>query len=81
VAGLVEIPCVKRNVMASVSAVASAEMALAGIKSVIPFDEVVQAMDRIGRDMPNSLKETSLGGLAATPTAVRIAARFMNTRT
>lgn len=81
VAGLVEIPCVKRNVMASVNAVASAEMALAGIKSVIPFDEVVQAMDRIGCDMPNSLKETSLGGLAATPTAVRIAARFENRRT
>lgn len=79
VAGLVEVPCVKRNVMAAVNAVASAEMALAGIRTVVPFDEVVQAMDRIGRDMPNSLKETSLGGLAATPTAVRIAAEFKRT--
>jgi len=80
VAGLVEIPCVKRNVMAAVNAVASAEMALAGIRTVIPFDEVVQAMDRIGRDMPNSLKETSLGGLAATPTALRIATSFKTTK-
>jgi L-serine dehydratase len=60
VAGLVEVPCVKRNVMAAVNAVASAEMALAGIRTVIPFDEVVQAMGRVGRDMASSLKETSL---------------------
>jgi L-serine dehydratase len=79
VAGLVEIPCVKRNVMAAVNAVASAEMALAGMRTVIPFDEVVQAMDRIGRDMSSSLKETSLGGLAATPAAVRIATEFKRT--
>ncbi|MGB9666647.1 MAG: L-serine ammonia-lyase, iron-sulfur-dependent, subunit alpha [Candidatus Cryosericum sp.] len=81
VAGLVEVPCVKRNVMAAVNAVASAEMALAGIRTVIPFDEVVQAMDRIGREMSTSLKETSLGGLAATPTAIRIAASFKNAAT
>lgn len=80
IAGLVEIPCVKRNVMAAVNAVASAEMALAGIRTVVPFDEVVQAMDYIGRDMSSSLKETSLGGLAATPTAVRIAAEFKRMR-
>ncbi|RIE08600.1 L-serine ammonia-lyase, iron-sulfur-dependent, subunit alpha [Candidatus Cryosericum hinesii] len=80
IAGLVEIPCVKRNVMAAVNAVASAEMALAGIRTVVPFDEVVQAMDHIGRDMSSSLKETSLGGLAATPTAVRIAAEFKRIR-
>jgi L-serine dehydratase len=79
VAGLVEIPCVKRNVMAAVNAVASAEMALAGIRTVIPFDEVVQAMDHIGREMSSSLKETSLGGLAATPTAVRIATHLKRT--
>jgi len=76
VAGLVEVPCVKRNVMAAVNAVASAEMALAGIRTVIPFDEVVQAMANIGREMPNALRETSLGGLAATPTAIGIANRF-----
>jgi L-serine dehydratase len=81
VAGLVEIPCVKRNVMAAVNAVASAEMALAGIRTVIPFDEVVQAMDHIGREMSSSLKETSLGGLAATPTADRIATHLKRTGT
>jgi L-serine dehydratase len=59
---------------------ASAEMALAGIRTVVPFDEVVQAMDHIGRDMSSSLKETSLGGLAATPTTVRIAAEFKRMR-
>ncbi len=79
IAGLVEVPCVKRNVMAAVNAVASAEMALAGIRTVIPFDEVVQAMDHIGRDMPSSLRETSLGGLAATPAATRIATEFRKT--
>lgn len=76
VAGLVEVPCVKRNVMAAVNAVASAEMALAGIRTVIPFDEVVQAMESIGRQMPGTLRETSLGGLAATPSATRIATEF-----
>jgi L-serine dehydratase len=76
VAGLVEVPCVKRNVMAAVNAVACAEMALAGIRTVIPFDEVVQAMANIGREIPGALRETSLGGLAATPTAIGIANRF-----
>jgi L-serine dehydratase len=64
IAGLVEIPCVKRNVVASVNAIACAEMALAGIQTVIPFDEVVSAMEQIGNTMPSSLKETSQGGLA-----------------
>jgi L-serine dehydratase len=64
VAGLVEVPCVKRNVVASMNAIACAEMALAGIQTVIPFDEVVDAMEQIGNSMPSSLKETSQGGLA-----------------
>ena len=72
VAGLVEIPCVKRNVIASVNAIACAEMALSGIRTVIPFDEVVKAMDLIGKDMPSSLRETSLGGLAVCPAAKNI---------
>jgi CheY-like chemotaxis protein len=80
VAGLVEIPCVKRNVVASLNAVANAEMALVGIRTVLPFDEVVQAMDHIGKDMSASLKETSMGGLAVTPTAVRIMADFKRGR-
>lgn len=69
VAGLVEVPCVKRNGFAVVEAMLAADMALAGIKSVIPVDEVIDAMDKIGKALPKSLRETSQGGLAATPTA------------
>lgn len=73
VAGLVEVPCVKRNVIGAVNAVTSADMALAGIKSVIPPDEVIDAMREVGLSMPSALRETGEGGLAATPTGVRIA--------
>ncbi|CCQ96601.1 L-serine dehydratase (alpha chain) [[Clostridium] ultunense Esp] len=68
VAGLVEVPCVKRNAMGAAVASMAADMALAGIESVIPPDEVVLAMYRVGRMMPGALRETALGGLAATPT-------------
>lgn len=67
VAGLVEVPCVKRNVIGSVNALTSADMALAGIVSRIPPDEVIDAMKSIGICMPGCLKETGTGGLAATP--------------
>ena len=73
VAGLVEVPCIKRNVAGAVNAVTSAQMALAGIRSVIPADEVIGAMAAIGRDMPTCLKETGTGGLAVTKTAKIIA--------
>ena len=76
VAGLVEVPCVKRNGFAVVEAMLAADMALAGIKSVIPVDEVIDAMDRIGRSLPKSLRETSQGGLAVTATAKRIEQRL-----
>jgi len=76
VAGLVEVPCVKRNGFFAVHALTAAEMALAGIVSVIPPDEVVSAMYEIGRAMPVSLKETSEGGLARTPTGKEIAERL-----
>ena len=76
VAGLVEVPCVKRNACLAVMAIAAAEMALAGIKSVIPPDEVIEAMAEIGRMMPVALKETSDGGLAHTETAKAIAVRL-----
>ncbi|MGE5576006.1 MAG: L-serine ammonia-lyase, iron-sulfur-dependent, subunit alpha [Syntrophothermus sp.] len=72
VAGLVEIPCIKRNASGAVNALISAEMALAGIINVIPLDEVVMAMDEIGRALPCELRETSGGGLAVTPTGLRI---------
>jgi L-serine dehydratase len=69
VGGLVEVPCVKRNSAGAVNAIASAQMAAAGIVSAIPADEVIDAMRRIGNDLPKCLKETSEGGLATTKTA------------
>lgn len=67
-AGLVEVPCVKRNAGGAANAIASAELALAGIESFIPVDEVIDAMKHVGEMLPTSLKETAVGGLAATPT-------------
>lgn len=68
VAGLVEVPCVKRNAFGASNALTAADMALAGIESRIPCDEVIDAMYRIGQTMPSTLRETGEGGLAATPT-------------
>lgn len=76
VAGLVEVPCVKRNVIGSVNAVTSADLALAGVKSRIPADEVFDAMRTVGRCMHEELRETGKGGLAATPTGMEIASRY-----
>ncbi len=69
VGGLVEIPCIKRNVMGALNAVAAAELALAGIRSLVPCDEVIDAMRAVGDAMPENLRETGQGGLAATPFA------------
>lgn len=71
VAGLVEVPCVKRNAFGASHALVAADLALAGIESRIPCDEVIDAMYRIGENMPTALKETGEGGLAATPTGKR----------
>lgn len=76
VAGLVEVPCVKRNGIYVVHALASAEMAMAGLRSRIPADEVIGAMDSIGRALPEALRETSEGGLAKTKTGVDITNRL-----
>jgi L-serine dehydratase len=73
VAGLVEVPCIKRNATSVAVALAAADMALAGIRSVIPADEVIEAMGSIGRALPPSLRETALGGLAVTPTGKKVA--------
>lgn len=73
VGGYVEVPCVSRNAFYAVHAVASAQLALAGIESVIPPDEVVMAMASVGRLLPPELKETGEGGIADTPTGRRIA--------
>jgi L-serine dehydratase len=76
VAGLVEVPCSKRNATGVVNAMACADMALAGIKSAIPFDEVVDAMYKIGKALPATLRETSMGGLATTPTGEAVRCRL-----
>jgi L-serine dehydratase len=76
VAGLVEVPCVKRNAMGAANAIVAADMALAGVTSRIPCDEVIDAMYKIGQSMPTALKETALGGLAATPTGRELEAKI-----
>ncbi|MBQ2770539.1 MAG: L-serine ammonia-lyase, iron-sulfur-dependent, subunit alpha [Clostridia bacterium] len=75
VAGLVECPCIKRNALGAVNAMISADMALAGITSLIPFDEVVSAMYQVGKDIRPEYRETARGGLAATPTAKAVTQR------
>ena len=76
VAGLVEVPCVKRNVVGAVNAVSCADMAMAGIESRIPVDEVIDCMGEVGRRIPVELRETALGGLAATPTGKAVKERM-----
>jgi len=72
IAGLVEAPCAKRNASGAVNAMLSADLALAGVKSIIPFDEVVEAMYKVGKSLPFELRETALGGIASTETGIRI---------
>lgn len=79
VAGLVEIPCIKRNASGVAQAFVAAEMALAGIKSAIPADEVIVTMKRVGDAMPAALKETADGGLAATPTGRKLCRQVFGT--
>ncbi|MBQ4582007.1 MAG: L-serine ammonia-lyase, iron-sulfur-dependent, subunit alpha [Oscillospiraceae bacterium] len=76
VEGLVEVPCVKRNVIGAMNAVSAADMALAGIESRIPVDEVIDAMGDVGRRMPVEFRETALGGLAVTPTGQEVKRRM-----
>lgn len=76
VAGLVEVPCVKRNAGGAMIAMCAAEMALAGIRSAIPPDEVILAMRDVGDKMDVSLRETGLGGVAGTPCGIRVAERM-----
>jgi len=81
VAGLVEVPCVKRNAMGAAKALVGADMALAGIVSRIPTDEVIEAMHRIGQTLPSSLRETAKGGLAATPTGKALQEKIFGNET
>lgn len=75
IAGLVEVPCVKRNAFVAANALAAVELVLAGVRSAVPFDEVVHAMKSIGDSLPASLKENAEGGLAITPTGLACKAR------
>ena len=81
VAGLVEVPCIKRNASGAANAIISAEVALSGIESVIPVDEVIEAMKRVGDMMHPFLKETAKGGLAATPTAIKLTKKIFGANT
>ena len=76
VGGLVEVPCVKRNALFAVHGLTAAQLAMAGVDSVIPMDEIVEAMVRIGRALPRGLKETAEGGLATTLTGCEIGQRL-----
>ena len=72
IAGLVEVPCAKRNFAGAVSALTTADLVMAGIHSKIPFDDTVEAMYRVGKSLPASLRETALGGLAITKTGLKL---------
>jgi len=79
VAGLVEVPCSKRNAVSAANALVCADMALAGIRSFIPFDEVVEVMYQVGKAIPPDLRETARGGCAAAPTALKYSRIVMET--
>lgn len=72
VAGLVEVPCAKRNIAGTVNALTTADIVMSGVKSMIPFDEVVWAMYKVGKQLSPELRETALGGIAITPTALKL---------
>ncbi len=77
IAGLVQVPCAQRNASQAVNALLSADMALAGTACLIPADEAIEAMYRVGRQLPSELKETALGGIAVTETGKRIAKQIL----
>lgn len=79
IAGLVEVPCVKRNAAGAMIAMTSADMALAGIRSAVPPDEVILAMREVGDKMDVSLRETGLGGVAGTPFGQKVSAKMLHT--
>ncbi|MBU5426056.1 L-serine ammonia-lyase, iron-sulfur-dependent, subunit alpha [Tissierella pigra] len=76
IGGLVEYPCALRNASGVVNALISADLALAGVKSLVPFDEVVEAMYKVGKLLPEALRETALGGVATTPTGEALRRRI-----
>lgn len=78
VAGLVEIPCAKRNAAGAISALCTADMVMAGVRSYIPFDDTVSAMYRVGKSLPESLRETAQGGLAITKRGIELKNKVFN---
>lgn len=80
IAGLVEAPCAKRNINGAVNALTTADLVMSGVKSLIPFDDVVLAMYRIGKQMPCELRETAMGGLATTPTGLKLKEKIFGTQ-
>ncbi len=76
VAGLVEIPCAKRNIAGTVSALTTADMVMAGVTSHIPFDDSVEAMYRVGKQLPSCLRETALGGVAVTEAGLKLKEKY-----
>lgn len=72
VAGLVEIPCAKRNAQGAITALCTVDMVMAGVVSKIPFDDAVSAMYKVGKCLPEALKETALGGVAVTKEGLRL---------
>ena len=76
VAGLVQVPCSFRNASQSMNALLSADLALAGQDSIIPADQVIEAMYRVGKRLPSDFRETAMGGIAASPEGLAIAAEF-----
>ena len=77
VAGLVQVPCAQRNASQAVNALLSADLALAGMRCIIPPDEIIEAMKRVGKHLPMELRETALGGLAVTPTGRKISQEIL----
>ncbi|HEY8804728.1 MAG TPA: L-serine ammonia-lyase, iron-sulfur-dependent, subunit alpha [Clostridium sp.] len=78
VAGLVEVPCAKRNIAGAVSALTTADLAMSGVTSRIPFDDTVSAMYNVGRQLPCELRETAMGGLATTPTGLKLTKEILS---
>ena len=72
VAGLVEIPCAKRNAAGAISALCTADMVMAGVSSKIPFDDTVSAMYKVGKSLPSALRETAMGGVAVTKAGLEL---------
>lgn len=77
IAGLVEAPCAKRNISGTVNSLTTADLVMSGVKSLIPFDDAILAMYRIGKQMPCELRETAMGGLATTPTGIMLRDRVL----